>query len=130
MRKAWADMTPQERDALVAERVCGWYVDRGGESSPPLTDPPRRIIFNAEGDGYVARLPMPAYSTDPAAARLVEDAIYETQGIHLTYLRELTAILKDAGVNTNWDLAWGWGILRATPEQRCLAALRAAGVKV
>jgi hypothetical protein len=68
---------------------------------------------------------VPAYSTDPAAARLVEDEI-ERRGLWRAYTEALLLAVIDLppGVDTIFE---GWALIRATPEARCRAALVAVG---
>lgn len=70
---------------------------------------------------------IPAYSTDPAAARLVEDEI-ERRGLQRKYIIALDRLLS-TNVYKDWDdcLADMWLAIRAAPEQRCRAALVAVG---
>lgn len=81
------------------------------------------------------------YSTDIATARLVEDEI-ERRGLGWEYAQELLRLVAypdgrnvydrtprpgnfyQEGQPTDKDL---WHLLRATPAQRCLAALKAVG---
>jgi hypothetical protein len=70
---------------------------------------------------------IPAYSTDPAAARLVEDEI-ERRGLQEPYVRALVGGAEEA-THRLWycgvdDL---WRVATATPEQRCRAALAVVG---
>lgn len=66
---------------------------------------------------------LPHYTTEHAAARLVEDEI-ERRGLQQRYVDELLTFEREA------DFSAEWFLIRATPEQRCLAALRALGVAV
>ncbi len=62
------------------------------------------------------------FSTSLDAMHLVEDEI-ERRGLQERYIQELDRLVtyeRDEG----WEW-FRWGILRATPEQRCLAAFRA-----
>jgi len=81
------------------------------------------------------------YSTDPAACRLVEDAI-ERRELRYTYLDALCRELRFStdgisGSSEHFDFStWMagfvsgdalWALIRATPEERCHAALIAVG---
>lgn len=70
---------------------------------------------------------VPEYSTDPAAARLVEDEIAR-RGLWEEYANALLDILdiSDTDLYDNSARA-SWQVLRATPEQRYRAALAACG---
>lgn len=101
--KAWTDMAPRERDAAIAERVMGW------DFSGP--------------DAYEARSIVPHYTTDPVACRLVEDEI-ERRGLLINCLYQLYDMLGKLVMYEDYigikDVAV---MLRATPEQRCHAAM-------
>lgn len=60
------------------------------------------------------------YSTDARAADAMEDEIAR-QGLDFAYLTELARITGDNRVRALYS---------ATPDQRCLAALRAKGVEL
>lgn len=98
----------RELDALVAERVMGWTRRARGHSMLMVD------VWDGPVDGPVgiAAWRIPAYSTDIAAARLVEDEI-ERRGLSSEYTGALAVRIRG-------DL---WDLLRATPEQRCRAAL-------
>lgn len=114
----WQAMTPRDRDALVAEHVMGETVDPSSR---------------AWQDGYLNEGTY--YTTDHAAARDVEDEI-ERRGLKQEYLRALIddvapIMFQDAYENFRDDAYDGlWAFTRATPEQRCKAALRAIGMDV
>lgn len=75
---------------------------------------------------------IPAYTTDHDAARLIEDEI-ERRGLRRAYLLALDEILFSAYCRQDdyeyleLTLDEAWRFLRATPEERCRAALVAIG---
>lgn len=121
MTKPWSEMEPRERDALVAEKIFNLTLnyefaeELGAPSVPALRD---------QYDEWGI---LPEYTTDHTAVRLVEDEI-ERRGIDARYLyiKHLILIFNPDPE----DFVLTWDLLRATPEQRCLAALRACGVEV
>jgi hypothetical protein len=66
---------------------------------------------------------LPAYSTDPAAARLLEDEIEERGKINAY----MTHLCRECGIRTfdRMDVADAYALIRATPEQRAQAFLKA-----
>lgn len=69
------------------------------------------------------------YSTDPAAAAHVEDEI-ERRGLTEQYvdaMLDLLHINAEDRIPAHYQL---WALIRATPEQRCRAALVAVGVEL
>jgi hypothetical protein len=119
----WEEMTPRERDALVGERAFAYTVD--WEFDAPCV--------KALCDQYDEWGILPHYTADLTAARLVEDEI-ERRGLQSVYAVHLMTLLCGGWANNEGlyileedDL---WTLLRATPEQRCRAALRAMGVEV
>jgi hypothetical protein len=67
----------------------------------------------------------PRPSTDPTAAYEMEAEI-ERRGLQYPYTVALTSIVAHTkSAQQGWEN--GWRLMRATPAQRCHAALRAAG---
>jgi hypothetical protein len=121
----------RELDRMIAEQVFG---------RDPLN---ARVGLHADGDleyhwGYPhGHDRAPAYSTDIAAAMAMEAEI-ERRGLQTVYL---DALLKELGLqehvfvfNSAIEINWWndidgygvlWRVLRATPEQRCIAVLAA-----
>ena len=130
----WEEMTPDERNMLIARRGMGLQVWRG--TLHLNNTPTGEALLYCEGpDG--GRLGLPAYTTDIVAARLVEDEI-ERRGLVDAYIDALAVLIDPNGndisifdtiIEMNGRRAL-WALLRATPEQRCWAALRAMGVEV
>jgi hypothetical protein len=106
-------------DALCA-RVIGYSECGCGHDECDLWEAP----LDLRDDGIP---PFPHFSTDPAAARLLEDEI-ERRGLMQKYTAYLT---DEIGVHrSSWDcrdtlLAIPWLVLRATPAQRARAFLKA-----
>lgn len=105
----WNELTPRERDEAVADafafgiKTASWL----------------------EGD---ARVPigLKHYTTDANDVRLVEDAI-AARNLQYQYMNELVHIATSLNIN---EFARAWQLIRSTPEQRCIAALRTIGVVV
>ena len=145
----------RELDALIAERLFGWrwvkypapnlsehrlltgivppaapgriYSNRTDRIWQPSTPDAERFsdwdtLYWWDDDGASdIRRGMPHYSTDIAAAVQVEDEI-ERRGLirpYLDALWDVTGNLYARGPQAMWAL------LRATPEERCQAALKA-----
>jgi hypothetical protein len=107
----------RELDTRIAERVMGLT---------PTVDGYRTTDYT-----YLTELPH--YSADIAAAQKIEVEI-ERRGLQVRYVDALVArvtttesIVEDIiALHGTSDALIMWRILRATPEQRCKAALRAA----
>lgn len=100
----------RELEAAVAEFVLGYTCccEDGPQSDCPI---------HGRQPNALQR-----YSTDPTATRQVEDEI-ERRGLQQRYTVLLSQRLMDF---SGW-LSWrdSWALIRATPEQRCRAALDA-----
>jgi len=93
-------LTGRELDNEIAIRVMGWNAEKRG-----------RWFSEA-----------PCYSSDPRAAAQVEDRINDL-GLWREYA---SALLELTGTQYQSSLpVIVWAIVRATPEQKCLAALEA-----
>lgn len=111
MREPWAQMDWQERNTLVAEHVIGRNPDTGWHALDEWGEIPR----------YEGRI---------EDAQLVEDEI-EKRGLETKYISCLQEIVWNGEYSEHdYPLELKWRLLRATPEQRCLAALRACGVEL
>ena len=93
-----------------------WEGDEGGVHYLRRPNVPGYLAMRAGDDLYPTSDLLP-YSTDHTAVRLVEDEI-ERRGLVGPYVKALYAIVGKQG---------SWSLIRATPEQRCAAALRAVG---
>jgi len=137
--KTWDEMTPRERDALVA-----------GAMNAPLPNPCDGFVYDMDGVlrctacGYRGTWGMAAarhgaqslhYTTDHNACRLVEDAVKQQQGFY-TYTEKLIDLvcpdlwkhgLGDEDIFLHNEIG---KLILATPDQRCRAACRAMGVEV
>lgn len=137
-------------DAQVAERVMGLRAYRltyiGKTNSEPgksrwqfLTEM-QAELFQQLGDYRVEESERPEgepvslyglrpYSTDPTAARAMEDRIEEL-GKAREYARALDAIVEADNPDVDFTgVVWTWYIAHATPEQRVRAALAVFGQK-
>ena len=103
-------MNNRELDAKVATDVMGWTAERK-PGLPHLWLPPGHFIYGWRP------------STDIAAAMQVEERI-EEMGLIEEYCMHLNEI-----ANAHWDgikrQPQRWQLIHATPEDRCLAALKA-----
>ena len=116
--QAWETMTPRERDATLHHQVFGGHVEHGRVPCPDNKLGCLVIHYGYLSDGS----PIPHYTTDYAATSLVEDGI-ERRGLQESYIQaldKLVAYERESG----WEW-FRWGILRATPDQRCRAAVAA-----
>ena len=100
----------RELDALMAERVMGWYVVNGEFIELDETARPPNYI-----SGTVKYF---CPSTDISAAVNDVEAEIERRGLRKEYG---LCLLRMVAVNDLW-----WHLAHATPEQRCKAALMAA----
>lgn len=110
----WEEITPVQRDALVEERV----MERKKEPlfwGPDITATIQRNV--------------PYYTANIAAACLVEGEI-DRQGLRENYVWELCQIAAQRRSPDEWYEDDLWKLIRATPEQRCHAALRSKGVDI
>lgn len=98
-------------------RVCGWPLAKSREygcaRDEGFDDCSQRPLPTRRADST------PPYSTDPAAARLLEDAV-EREGLQGMYIVELSIILQ-------FQPKLAWALRRATPEQITRAAIAAKG---
>lgn len=120
----------REMDVLVAEKVMGLtdirpvtVIDhRGAHSEPGTLGPSFRMPGGRMGR---AAEQLPHFSASIAAARLMEDAVFE-RGLGEAYCECLCAELFDGDqypVRFTTDMTIA--LVRATPLQRCRAALAA-----
>lgn len=135
MSNTWDKLTAEERDAQVA-RALGW---KQQEVNGQL------LWFDASGTvslwGGLALGVLPPFSTYPPACREVENSI-ERRELQEEYAEKLAAIVDPDGAAVYPSTIeidqytsphrtaglWIWAISRATPDQRCLAALKTLGV--
>jgi hypothetical protein len=135
-------------DAAVLEAVMGWeWRQLERPDGPPLRllwnpkwGPPRgaedvRVVNDGRADrsngesgsegGRALPWDAPRPSTDAVAVAEMEAEV-ERRGLQYPYVVALTAIVAHTkSAQQGWQN--GWHLLRATPAQRCHAALRAAG---
>jgi hypothetical protein len=112
-------MDNSEINALVAEKVTRL-----------ITGPIVEIIggkaVNAAGDSVI----LPDYTEEIDRAWQVETKIDQTPDLFNEYISALTDILQIPKTGQGFSKGEVWAFLRATPKQRCLAALKAVGVEV
>ncbi len=126
--KPWNTLSDRERDALIAEKVCGWsrsWQDDGETFlGIAMWIPPSK---NEDEQTAV----LPAYTTDRNAFAAVEEAL-ERRGLVGRYEEMLIEAVEEQGrpdigpKNT----ATLFPVLTAPLDIRCKAALRACGVEV
>lgn len=103
----WTEMTSRERDAAMAKLIQGWQEPWYGSGLTPADV-----------------IPIPLFTTSHYGAHQAEDEIAR-RGLQERYIEALDRLVtyeRESG----W-IWFRWGILRATPEQRCEAAWRAMG---
>lgn len=123
----------RKQDARVA-RALGWTtreIPVGGGSITYWNQPDGRPSFW----GVDVLGVLPPFTTDPVAARQVEDEI-ERRGLWERYTKALLEIINPDAQLFSSALEHGgdpraldipstlWGLIRATPAQRCEAALK------
>lgn len=118
-------------NALVAEKVMGWksctadiVLCSNGTQRTVLDGNAWKLPI---GDTYVFKTVTPLFSTDISAAYAMEEELSKMDGhIQVGYVSRLYEILnipfsKPLPLSTEESLK----LIRATPEQRCRAALKA-----
>lgn len=101
----------RELDALVARKVMGL-----GSVFTPIG-----LVYTKLGQAHQG---VPNYSTNIAAAYAMETKIDEL-GLRDEYVWALQQRIEAIASIDEW-----WGLVHATPMQRCLAALKAIGVNI
>jgi hypothetical protein len=118
--KPWSEMNTYERSTFIAEKLMGAYHD------PRFPGDVVGYWVFPNGDRLIGG-ETPDYADDYSAARQVEDEIerrkLETE--YLQALRDIACKYKVVSEEGTW-----WALIRATPEHRCRAALKAAGIEV
>jgi hypothetical protein len=140
----WAEMTPEQKDALVAEKVMGWQwvpAERFAPNAKKGTSwllPEGGLLavksdVGAEwkliGDGrYMPRYWIPRYTASMDAAWLVVEKMKESdQTLYELFIEALLRFTDalEAGVNILIHF-----MRNLTPEHICLAALNAVWVEI
>lgn len=114
MRINWYELTPRQKDALIAEHIYGLDPLLGRHGLHENGDIEYSMGYPHGHDTALN------YSTDASAADVMEDEI-DRQGLEDRYLVNLAAIYGNVRIVA---------LHYATADQRCLAALRAKGVEV
>lgn len=111
------EMSPsREMDALVAEKVMGWYKVR-------LMTSGNRTDWEGFPPGVYGSTRVRRYSKDISAAYEMEDKVYSVSAeMGLIYARYLIDVMN---LGENRNLSTLAKLIHATPEQRCKAALMA-----
>ncbi len=109
----WEELTPRQRDALVAEKVMGWHdiVERDMYAYGVTPDGPSAVVRN--------------YTTDIAAAWQVVEYMAQR---HATIEITVTDVLTHVAIGLLRPKAVAYS--KEAPEAICLAALRAKGIEV
>lgn len=121
----WGCMIPPTQVAPPDEMWTDWLDDGGGEEyrEPIKAYCLSGVVYN----GNFTKIILPEYSADIAASRTMEDWIDE-HGLQARYaMAVMSVFLEGDRVPDHDELLW-WMLLHATPEQRCLAFLKARGV--
>jgi hypothetical protein len=117
----WAEMTPLERDKLVAKFVMGWEFAKPRHGSCCTC---QRCGRDYESCSWPNSCEYTYTETDASVADRIEGKIEQADRVH-AYCSHLVAI-----VNQEHPSNPTWALIRATNAQRCLAALRALEVDV
>lgn len=142
--KPWSELTPSERDALIAEKVMGWKrmtwyeydkqnprsAHRNKELTPywhPVSDPYTDTSLKLAEDSIDYYYPESAWSpsTDIAAAWEVKNTFTDYKDC-----AKFTRALYSQVRGRVGMLSESYLILHVTPADICLAALKAVGVEV
>lgn len=127
--KPWDEMTPGERNALVAEKIFGWTDLEWRDTETGVDENKyrwfRRSGYYGKGPDGQSAFQASRYSTDISAAWGVLSKLHE---------RGLSVEVKRwAYPGAEWIAEVGTGVraeARTAPEAISLVALRAAGVEV
>lgn len=120
----WSELSPRERDALVAEKVMGFTVtDWPTGKSFPVTSAIAAGVLSERQESRI-----PHYTTQIAAAWEVVEKLRREKML-VTVVSD-----EDGGWNAEmWDYnnrQSGEVFAESAPEAICLAALRACGVEI
>jgi hypothetical protein len=129
----WRQVEPPGGDADAAsggQPLCllwnpKWGTPRGTDDVRPVEGVCTDVACAGHGSARALPWDAPRPSTDAAAAAEMEAEV-ERRGMQYPYVLALTAIVAHTkSAQQGWQNEWH--LLRATPAQRCHAALRAAG---
>ena len=129
--KKWTEMSPRERDMLVAEKVFGWKGEVFYEDWDELKEFPNMIPSGKPRKTHaIDAKPVPSFTTHISAAKdVVEKMViydaYKKDGFH--YWRFSTSTYMEERSR------WGFGQFarsKSICDDICLAALEAIGVKI
>lgn len=127
----WRQLTPKQRDALVAEKVIKQriHVEPAGETGYDLA----MVVHDAAGIARIEVIPPYTQSLD-AAWPVLLSAAYHMTSEKSSSLQRLAHELFNCGmIDDLHDLNpyWVLGIMQGwTPEVLCIACLRACGCEV
>jgi hypothetical protein len=145
MMKKWSEMSPKQRDRMVAEKIMGYTVRKhgyydGGFQSSSSVKRPAYYLFDAEGNAdwhrehiseVAAWAGCPSYTTDMGAAWSVVrrmDTVHKDRFVPFAvYLGLLTVHLEDVPSPRAFQMNLG-RLSKITPEDVCFAALKALGI--
>lgn len=136
----WSEMTPRERDALVAEKVMGLNKEDYYSDYDKLSSQKQNVI--SRGQGWFPE-PLKNYSTDIKAAWEVVEKLTSEKWLAFKVLQRPSR----ADANEAWTkglkavveiIFGGQGVngppltvkASSAPEAICLAALRVVGVEI
>jgi hypothetical protein len=119
----WAELTPGQRNALVAEKVFGRIIERAMTFG-------RLLMQKEDRPGLSEEIPPYTTSMDAAwlAVRKVNESIDGSYARYATFVDELEQLI---GSDMFFDLFFcDKDGDHLTPERICIAALRTCGCKV
>lgn len=124
----WGCLIPPEQTAKPREMWTDWQTDGIDTWREPIKGHAvSGIVYN----GNFTKVILPEYSAGIAAARTMEDWIAAQNGVWWRYAHAMDVVLlEDGGIASQNEEDYAWALLRATPEQRCRAFLKAMGVEV
>ena len=133
------DMKPgKEFDILVAEKVMGWKREMGmlhGKPQEVFTDgegSKRSVACGCDEDFNPSNDIAAAWEVEAKIGEGYDPNILSDHAPNQRVYRYLEELHKLVGHPIDYDTSFDdeWALLRATPYQRCLAALKAFGVEV
>lgn len=112
----WTDMSTWDRNGAIALEIIGWRIRIQNTHGID-------VVIWIDPGGHDHLEPM-RYTTSPSAVILVEDVI-DQLGQSDNYIIALSNICNiDLYTRNELPLSASWRLIRATPDQRCEAALR------
>ena len=129
----WTEMTPEERNRLVAEKVMGWQPKPCDDDDTMLYDAGEMCCRNCGVYEHINSFehgePLPPrYTQSMDAAWPIFQAMVQSEQYSHAFRQALVAVLGlKVKEPATFSLAW---IARLTPEKICKAALESCGVHI